>query len=395
MKIHVISLLAVVLFFTQCKEMEHGPLSTSDGNPSPVTGVHVENTPGGAKVSYTLPGDPELLYVMAKFPSGDGTSTRTVKSSVYANYLVLDGFASTAEVEVELYSVNRAENMSEPLRIKIKPEKPYLEDVFESLEVEETFGGINTRFVNPMGGEYVLHTLYKNAENEWVLYDRLYTKSKGRDYAVRGLLAEPTAFGFYFTDKWRNRSDTLLRNMTPLFEERLDKSKFKHFPLLTDTYEPEYASWAIENLWDNDPNKIFYVKAGLPGAKVPNWFTIDLGAVQKISRMRVNQLAYAEAWMFAAGAPRVFEIYGSNAPPSDGSWDNWTLLGSFESIKPSGLPLGELTSEDIAVAKAGEDFEFAVSTPNVRYLRFKTLKTWSGQVTIAMGEMTLWGQTIQ
>src|SRR5690606_33188394 len=107
-----------------------------------------------------------------------------------------------------------------------------------------------------------------------------------------------------------------ISNLTPLFETQLDKSKWKHYPLLNDTYTPEYSTWAIENLWNGNTTNYFYIKAALPGLTLPNWFTIDLGEEAKFSRIRVQQLSHNNAWIFASGAPKLFEIYGSNNPTS-------------------------------------------------------------------------------
>ena len=87
------------------------------------------------------------------------------------------------------------------------------------------------------------------------------------------------------------------------------------------------------------------------------------------------------------------EVYGSNDPNPDGSWDSWTLLGTFESIKPSGG--SGWTSEDIQFAcYDGEDFEFPDIDP-VRYLRFRVTKVWGGVTYIYIAELTFWGEVLE
>src|SRR3546814_16969533 len=57
---------------------------------------------------------------------------------------------------------------------------------------------------------------------------------------------------------------------------------------------------------------------------------------------------------YSSGNIREFEIWGSDDPSPDGSYDGWTLMGEYEVIRPSGLSVGdELTTEDIATAEAG------------------------------------------
>lgn len=378
-----------LLFLFGCKEKEIEPLVKTNNIPGVVTNVKVENGKGFAKLSYTLPDDLDLLYVQAVYRP-NGREEHTVKSSIYSNNLLIEGFADTEDHEVTLYAVNRSENRSAPIKVIVKPLIADVHTTRATLKVEETFGGVNIQFENEEEKEFVVYTLIKDEKGDWLTYDRLYTNAKEKEYAVRGLPAKQTDFAFFFVDKWKNHSDTLKATFTPLFEEYLNKGLFRAMALPTDSSEPEFSSWQMSNLWDNGPpNSIFYQKSSL--AKMPNWFTFDLGKRYKLSRIKVNQLAYDNAWMFAAGAPKLFEIYGSNSPNADGSWSNWTLLSTFESKKPSGSG-SQLTNEDIAVAKAGEDFPFHPSALPYRYIRFKTLTTWGGSKITMMSELTFWGQ---
>ena len=85
---------------------------------------------------------------------------------------------------------------------------------------------------------------------------------------------------------------------------------------------------------------------------------------------------------------KTFELYGSNNPSSDGSFNSWTLLGAYTSVKPSGLPVGQNTSADVAYAKAGEEFTIASGTPQSRYYRFKLLSNWGNASFMTMAEIT-------
>src|SRR5690606_15584096 len=202
--------------------------------PTPVV-TDVKNYAGGARVTYSIPEDETVLYVKAIFESQRG-QIREVKSSVYKNHIDLDGFGDTNEYTIKLVAVNRSEIESEPTEFKIHPLTPPLHDVFETLEVSEDFGGVNTKFTNELQKNFIFYTLYKNEEGEWTNYDRVFTSAKLRDYSIRGLLPQPTEFGFYFRDEWGNISDTLVKNITPLYEEMLDKKLFKAYPLPSDSY---------------------------------------------------------------------------------------------------------------------------------------------------------------
>jgi len=87
------------------------------------------------------------------------------------------------------------------------------------------------------------------------------------------------------------------------------------------------------------------------------------------------------------------EIWGSVDPNSNGSWDDsWTYLMTIESVKPSGLPMGQLSDEDRQLILDGEEFTFPSDIPPVKYIRFKILETWSGAKNQwFMMEVSFWG----
>ncbi len=82
---------------------------------------------------------------------------------------------------------------------------------------------------------------------------------------------------------------------------------------------------------------------------------------------------------------------GSNNPAADGSWDSWTKLMDGTSVKPSGLPIGTNSPEDIALVGAGEEFIFPENTPDVKYIRIKVLETWSGAKSFYIMQVGFWG----
>ena len=392
MKTKILIALIMITLVYGCGEDVKGPMVTNSYIPPEVTNIKIENMPGGAKITYNVPENSDILYVIARFQSRKDTY-REVKSSIYKNFIILEGLPDTREYPVYLHSVSRSEVRSPGVKTTINPLKPPIVSIFETLTIHATFGGVVVSFYNEYLNEYILHTLVKNREavqEEWIEYDRLYTQSLERVYAVRGLEALPTDFAFYFTDRWKNSSDTLEITLTPLYETICDKSLWKNVGLIDDSDKGMFLpDWDISNLWD-EGSKFFYQHDNI--YTVPNWITIDLGKKYTFSRMRVNQLTHHDTWKFGDGAPHIFEIWGTNAPSTD--WEVWTLLGKFESIKPSGLPVGQFTEEDYAVNMAGEDFDFPPMADAFQYIRFKTLKTWGNTRYVCFKELTLWGQEI-
>src|SRR5690606_17186947 len=114
----------------------------------------------------------------------------------------------------------------------------------------------------------------------------------------------------------------------------------------------------------------------------------------KLSRIKVYQRGTINELnlLYTAGSPREFEIWGSNNPSADGSYDSWTLLYSDEVKKPSGLPLQNNTAEDIEAAQKGHEFRIPIEAPAVRYFRFRAMSTYGVTNYFWLSEIDFFGQ---
>lgn len=149
-----------------------------------------------------------------------------------------------------------------------------------------------------------------------------------------------------------------------------DKSKFQPLHLPSDISSA--YGWELPNLWDNNLNEPGF---HTPGQTLPFWISFDMGAPSSLIGLKVYQRMSA---VYDAGNAKRFEVWGSNSPNPDGTYDSWTKLGTCVSVKPSGLPGTQKNDADIAFQKAGEYFALPAGTPDVRYIRIKILETWSG-----------------
>lgn len=385
--------LSVLILFSSCKEDVHTPINKDGSAPDPVREVQVENMPGAAKISYDLPDSKNLLYVKAVYEIGE--KQKEVRASYYKNELMVEGFPDTTRHEVRLYAVSRGEKESEPVRVDIQPLTPPLIQVFNSLEMKATFGGVRVMFKNESEAEVVISVLAADSLGDLVDADRFYTEIPEGSFAVRGFSPEKRKFGIYVRDRWNNRSDTLFSELIPLFEELIPKAGFREMDLPTDTNVQHCCGGGLFNLWDgiwNVGSPVFHTK---PGTPIPQWFTFDMGVKAQLSRFKFYHRRGRNDGAYTIADPQIFEVWGSNDPNPDGSWDSWMKLGDFRSIKPSGEDEPK-TNEDIQYAVVnGEDFEFpdAAEAPAVRYLRFKILRTWGGvEAGIHMAELTFWGE---
>lgn len=392
MKKYYLIATAMLLVFSCQKTEREIPVSGDDTAPTPVSNVKVENIPGGATISYTLPDSKDLLYVLADYNIRD-TMPMQKKASYYNNNVTVEGFPDTEAHDVVLYAVSRGDKKSEPVTVTINPLTPPVTSVFESLSMEPTFGGVHVSFVNKSKGNVKITVLTPDSLGDLVTSDIFYTKLDSGSFSVRGYDSIPRKFGIFVRDRWNNYSDTLFEEITPFFEQQLDKSKFKEANLQTDTYEPHTGFSSVSVVWDDvwDGGSVFHTK---PNTGIPQWFTFDLGVTARLSRFKFYHRSTGSTdGAYYAGDPKVIEVYGSNDPNPDGSWDSWTLLGSFESKKPSGED--SPTTEDLQYACVdGEDFEFPLDAPAVRYLRFKIMATWGGVTYMYISELTFWGSLL-
>src|SRR5690606_37321062 len=110
--------------FIACSNENHlVPLERDANGTGPITDIKVENLPGGAKLTYVLPNDESLRYVVAKVTYPNGRE-RVFKASRYINEILLDGFGDTNTYKVEVATVNASEKVSSPIFVDIQPLTP-------------------------------------------------------------------------------------------------------------------------------------------------------------------------------------------------------------------------------------------------------------------------------
>lgn len=409
---NIFFIILVTGFFLQsCEEEYHNPVNEGGTAPEPVLNARVtESLPGGAKISYQLPKDKNILYVKAQAEIREGL-TREIKASLYSSELIIDGFADTTEYVVYLYTVGRNNLESEGVSVKVKPDTPPVWTVFKSIKesVSETFGGFKFSINNPSEANMRIIISTPDSVGNMVTANAIYTSVPSDEFSVRGYDSIPRLFSFCIQDRWGNEA-TFDSIFAPWFEEKLDKKKFLALELpgdmtrITASGNTKY----IEYAWDEkltDDGQLFQT-TGTTGVLLPHKFAFDLGVKARLSRVVVHGrlrygMAYSSqtAYVYNAGAPKEWRIFGSNEPNPDGSWDvSWIPMRSAPcvSFKPSGLPLGEFSEEDYQRQMNGEEFDIDDQTP-VRYLRWSVDKVWGGASYsfFNIAEITIYGQIIK
>ncbi len=229
---------------------------------------------------------------------------------------------------------------------------------------------VTTR-VNYLTNQGTTKTLFLSAQqNDLVLPDYKYgTTIKYRS----GYLPEENALDTLFA---------LQDAEFPVILRPIDKSLFHDFFLPGDA-ESAWG-WILPYAWDNSLEEPGFHTADFEG---PLSFTIDMGEAQSLKTIKLWQRVSA---LYDHGNPRVLEVWGSNNPSVDGSWESWDKLETFTMNKPSGLPLGEQTDEDIRAANAGHEFEFNHLSEPIRYLRVRVLETWGKTPYMHLLEIALY-----
>ncbi len=385
----------LIIIAIGCKQDILNKAEITDTNPpGVVSNVTVVNLNGKATLTYSLPGNNDLLYVKAVYQTSSG-HTAEVKASHYTNTLTVVGFGDTLAHTVQLYAVNSSEVASAPVTVTVNPLTPAINLARRSLSVEATFGGFNLTCNNPTQENLDIIPLVDTAGNgKWEqTIDIIYSNSPVITSEVRGLPAITRKYAFVVRDRWLNYSDTLFVTLTPLFEQMLPKSAWSYFPLPNDCTILSPGTTDAKNMWDGNfngawPDVFFTVETSI----TPQTITIDLGAAHKFSRLLMNPFYEPGYGYYVKGDPQSFEIWGSNNPNASGAYDaTWTKLLTCDVVKPSGSPYGTETAADITLATNGWPFDFPVGQSAYRYVRIRNLQNWQGSYFMSICEFTLWG----
>lgn len=370
------------------------PLEKNTQPPGMVTNVQVVNLPGKSVITYTPPSDQDLLYIKAVYKLPGTGETAEVKASYYVNNLTVEGFSREEEKEVLLYAVNRSEVVSDPVSVKIKPKDSPIWDVRKTLAVVPNFGGFNIVASNETKADVVIQLMEKNDLGEWVISDfSVYTSMADISKQVRGLDTISYSYALVVRDRWLNYTDTLYTSVIPLYETLLPKNKYLGLHL------PGDAEWnqktQMTGMWDDDTfnwPKVYQTRADYTPT-LPHMITIDLGTKAKISRVKIWDYPeyYTVRTYYTIGCMKRFEVWGTNSYSADGSLDSWTLLDTFEAIKPSGLPGNEYNDEDYNYANAGVDYAISITAPTCKYIRIRCLENWGGSTYLAIAELQFYG----
>ena len=130
---HLLCAVLLCIVFS-CEEKKLEPITTSFGKPHQVTEVAVEPVPGGAIIYYRIPNVEDILGVKGVYTLTTG-KTYEASSSFYENKLEILGFNDTLTHEVQLFTYNRAQELSDPVNVSFTPLESPLSKVIPTVKL--------------------------------------------------------------------------------------------------------------------------------------------------------------------------------------------------------------------------------------------------------------------
>lgn len=402
-KLSYIIVLIGLVTFSSCVEEDTRGINRSDSEaPSPVSNPVVTNLPGGAKIEYKIPAEDDLLYVQASYELASG-EVEVRKSSIFKNYVIVEGLRESETMkEVQLQAVDRSGNMSTPVAVSISPQTAPIDLLFETIELMGDFGGVRMNYDNSnmLNAEIQLHV--RDSISGLMTYNQsVFVSNAQFDFHVFRPFppGDSIDVGIQIIDRWDNVTEMKMATVKPLKEEQIPLTSYADVVLTGDQIAA--FSWELFYLYDGSlGGNGYHTGQSEPGHIVPPYaepyhmFTLDLKKPRVLSRIKFWQRQSAR-WAYNHGNPKYFEIWGVDELPADNGAsmeDNgWVLLvPDGETIKPSGLPAGTNSAEDVAAAAAGHELAVVDRTP-VRYVRFVCFESWSGGKFFHIMELNAWG----
>jgi hypothetical protein len=406
----LLPLMALFLVQLSCKKMDsyNDVISADKTKPLPVTDVHVTNTNGGAYITYTLPDSKNVLYVQAEYMINDKTGRQT-KSSFYSDTVAVSGFARSQDYKVTLYTVTRANVKSDPVEVTVHPDTPAYLMVLPTVVFRNDFGGVNIRAVNKSKDDIGVIVIAEDPlTKKMEIISQHYTSLDSISFSLRGYDTIPKTFGVYITDKWGNLSDTVSASVSPLYEVAMNKSMFREYHLNSD--DGSSFDWYLPYLWDGNLGRPGYHSTYPTTVPLPKWVTFDMGQTARLSRYTMWGRGLDDGvYLWGYGNPETWVIWGradepvdeimpdtAHLPPVGQATPNgWINMGVYHlPAQPSGLVAPQYNNDDLALWNAGFGYNFSLSIPKVRYIRFECI-TNAGQSNefFHIMEMSFWGDT--
>lgn len=399
-------------------------------------------TSGGLEVHFSLPkGSPNNVQILATYTNKNGKPVE-FKASRYSNMILVEGFTGTEEVTVELLSMDESGNKSDIIQVKDKPLLSPVEIARNSLSAIPAFGGVKLTWENNEALPFAIHVLTEQEIQKGVIQlmedptKRVYSSSsKNTSVYLRQYGSFEQKFGFVLSDKWGNRTDTLVQLITPYKEEVIDYKLVKsvsYFNPSFGTAGRDYNLFGVDATTgiQNDgtahsatfqPQTMFNgITAGSeylaykffvqPAGQSQKTYiqdvyaTFDMNQDLRLSRVQINPrptISYA----YARSSVKRFKIWGTNDANAN-RWstfpEGWILIGEY---------IGKMPGFSSAITPEELDYfynkqEYSIVDDNVnpnatpaesfRYMRLQMMESYTPTETFyTINEFKLFGEILK
>lgn len=390
------AMLALSMVFSSCKKDEED--STPPGK---LTVNEVVPTHGGAKIAYTLPTDDDILYVKAKYTTTKGEEIFKA-ASIYRDTIEVEGFNETSPQNITLTVIDHSKNESEAVNTSVTPLVSHIHLVSKSIQIEETFGGVNISWENIVEKMVHVKLLFSSIHGT----DSVMISRDIRNYKtqIKGMDTVLYSIDCIVEDKYENKTPKqFVTEAKPMFEEKIDKTPWTLVSELSANGD-EWEGLTV-NFWDDvidtrespDDNSYFIMNKGSNGGafSYPMDIVIDFNKNAVVNRFVVWQRDFdyenrtedhisEMSYYYQAENMRKFDLYKSD------DLVNWTLIGNYDIGDPKDDD-GNVPPEYLEIARAGHEFILDEATEPFRYLKFSITANYGSADNLLGSEITLFG----
>ena len=214
----ITAILGIIILFSSCEN----EIQSDTTPPGQITNVKFLPTNGGGYFTFVIPSDEDFLYVRGEYVIDNG-KTISKTSSVYSDTLFVEGFGQEKEYEVKLYSVDRSNNHSKPVIMRIKPLAPTTAAVLETLHVQPGFSSIVLDWKNELKQPV---TIFVEVEVGGTKVTKIYASNLVEDrFTIDNLKGVPHTVRVYIWDTYENQTQTRdYGQITPLIDGPISKT---------------------------------------------------------------------------------------------------------------------------------------------------------------------------
>lgn len=380
---------------------------------------------GALEIHFTLPsGNPNIDQVVATYLNKRGQKVE-FKVSRYSDVILVEGFVGTDEATVELTCVDVGGHQSDVTLVKAAPLASPAELAMQAMKVEPAFGGVKVSWENKDAQALAIHVLTEDVLQVGTIsfvedpLKTIYNRDSVNTFAyVRQYPSAEQRFGFVISDKWGNRTDTLVQTLTPYKEEEIDYNRVKAVSFFNPTYfagSRDYGIYGVNAATgiQNDANahgtayapqtlfnssttgNQYYGYKFVKNLADPNpanreivndvFLTFDLNMDVRLSRYLLFPRT-GSAYTYGRSSPKRIRIYGTDDSNKD-RWakfpEGWVLIGEY--VGPEPAVAGSLTQEEIEWFNSKQEYSISEDNVNpdanptavIRYMRLHLMDSYN------------------